>query len=130
MTAKKPEDGHRLDRPPRDYREDPRGQEAGSYSGSSGDSQPGPGDYGGARGTDYGDSSPSGSAAEQAADPLSAPDPALMDQLGAGPRERPAHGARGEADFGRAGRSVNAPPSEGPLGELWEQSPETKDSHS
>lgn len=128
MADSTPEDRQRLDRPPRDLREDPRGQGAGAYTSSPDGGEPAAGDYGGGRGTDYARSPDAGSSPDRQTPPsVSAPDPALEEQLGAGPEQRNAGGAAGGTDFGRTGRSVNNPPSQGPSGDRRDEHVEARD---
>ncbi len=122
------EDQQSVQQAPTDYRHDLGGQGAGSYSGSSPRRQPAAGNYGGGRGTDY-SPSPGSSLAEQPDETTQGSAPALADQMGAGSLERSAHEPKGDPDFGRDGRSVNTPGSQGPLGKLWDEEAPAKDPH-
>ena len=89
-------DEHRLDRAPDTLREDPRSQGAGTYTGSPDDR------------TRAG-ALPNGDGNRESVE---------TDRTESGSRERPAYGTRADDDFGRDGRSVNSPPSLGPLGDM------------
>ena len=123
-----PEDTHRLDRPPEHVVEDPRGQGAGAYSGAAGHDAAGAAGYGRGRGTDFAPG-PGSSAVEQPETTVSHADPALADQLGGGSRERSAYGAAANSDFGREGRSIQSPKSQGPLGDRWDEDVPPRDPH-
>ncbi len=128
MSESESKEQQSVEAAPTDYRHDLAGQGIGAYSGNSPHGEPGAGSYGGGRGTDYSPSEGS-SLAEQPNETTSTPDPALADQMGAGSGERSAHDPRGAPDFGRKGRSINAPRSQGPLSELWDEDVPPKDPH-